>query len=60
MSQVNEPGIPIDRLAVHRPVFALQNRYNDIQNGSSGTGVYDSEGKIVGIDVRGHVSSSSF
>ncbi len=49
-----------DALDLERPLMVLQNRYNDIQNGSSGTGVYDSEGKVVGIDYKGHVSSSSF
>ena len=56
----NGKDVEPKRRDVNRPVFALQDRYNDIQDGSSGTGVYDSEGKIVGIDVKGHPSSASY
>ncbi len=59
LSTLNDSSLE-DKHASNRPLFVLQNRYNDIQNGSSGTGVYDSQGRVVGIDVRGHISSSSF
>lgn len=60
LDQANEAGHDFDKFESKHPCYVLQNRYNDIQNGSSGTGAYDSNGKFIGIEVRGHVSSSSF